>query len=495
MTISEPPPEASVETGFADDHRPPPPAGGLDRLTIYAAVWAVTSLFHLISFGVWVTEPVGIALFAATVTLLLNPRSATALCAAAAVNAVYIFLRSPNTANHILFDGVVNLTVVLVLLPKLLARGPLDRDDVFERLGLPLRAFLLVLYFFAVLHKLNRDFFDPDVTAAGELLRQLKERFAFVPTGEAVIFANAVFTIVIETAIPVCLFFKRTRPIGLLAGLAFHFVLALHPHQGLFSFTSMLFLLYLFFLPADFDRRLSSWAAASPIVLKGLTLFGLMRRRLVTLLVVGAVAGGLAAAAVLVSGVDLKSFRRLALVVGVIAWVPWGVAVVTAYIGVLKTVPETAPRPTPWRWRPVLLLPAFMTVFYLSPYFGFGTTRVLSMFSNLRTEGPEPNHLFIPQALRLTDGFQDDFTYVSETNDYRIDRHTKTGAPLPWFEFRRLAYEADRPFIATYERAGERHTVEAGPGDPLPFPRPHFLATKVLSFRPVDVTGPAKSRW
>ena len=130
-----------------------------------------------------------------------------------------------------------------------------------------------------------------------------------------------------------------------------------------------------------------------------------------------------------------------------------------------------------------------------APYFGLQTTRVLSMFSNLRTEGDRPNHLIVPASWKLA-GYQDDLAEIVSSTDPTLALVADDGVALPYFELRRRLSREDRPLQVRYRRQGEVHEVDTRPEtrsgtfEPVP-----WWQAKVLKFRPVDRQGPARCRW
>jgi hypothetical protein len=149
----------------------------------------------------------------------------------------------------------------------------------------------------------------------------------------------------------------------------------------------------------------------------------------------------------------------------------------------------------------LLLAPALILASSLSPYVGLKTVPTLSMFSNLRTEGERPNHLFMPARLKVF-GYQDDLVEVVEANHPAFERLQRQGLLLPWFEFNRQLHRVGaampprRPLVVRYVRGGEEHVVRREPGsdgsdlEPIPW---HL--DKLLRFRAIDKEGPNRARW
>ncbi len=114
------------------------------------------------------------------------------------------------------------------------------------------------------------------------------------------------------------------------------------------------------------------------------------------------------------------------------------------------------------------------------------------MFSNLRTEGPRPDHLLIPAGFKIA-GFEDDLVEVISSSDEDFQKLADGGLLLPYFEFRKEASQKKEPFTVEYIRGGQRIFLKKdGPQDTSVIkPVPWFLG-KLLRFRPVTKTGPMK---
>src|SRR5262249_33196526 len=140
------------------------------------------------------------------------------------------------------------------------------------------------------------------------------------------------------------------------------------------------------------------------------------------------------------------------------------------------------------QWRIIYVVPALVALNGLSPYLGLKTETSFSMFSNLRTEGKQPNHLFMPGWLKLT-SLQDDLVEVTASNNQVLQDYAKSQLLLPYFEFRRVCSEISGDFWVDYRRNDipihfERANIAST--DPALVDPPPWLLTKFLTFRPVD---------
>lgn len=79
----------------------------------------------------------------------------------------------------------------------------------------------------------------------------------------------------------------------------------------------------------------------------------------------------------------------------------------------------------------------------LSPYLGLKTESTFTMFSNLRTEGGNWNHLFIPASVGVF-GYQDQLVRITGSNDPALQDRTRDGTRLVRFELDRYLSVASR---------------------------------------------------
>jgi hypothetical protein len=475
-----------------DDHPARPGQPAAEAFTTFAVLWGVATLVHLFSFPS--TRPVNLVLTVTAILFLLRPASHALFAAVLGLDVLKVAVLAPFVPNHILFTAFVNLTVLAALArTRRRAGGPPGRAAAAYDLFAPaVRLEVLVLYVFAVLHKLNADYFNPDVSCGAKLASEMAARLSSHPLPGWVRVAAIWGSLAIEGAIPLLLWFRATRPVGFVLGLGFHFTLAFHPHLGIYSFSAMLLALYCLFVPAEVLAAVNGlwrrtvvyrwsqhrwWlaaatlAAAALLALAWLVLQGSLPRDV--LMQVLETAG---------LGLWLLTFTCFAtLLVLAVRARGWGGTSADSF------------RPT---WAPLLVLPALAFFNGFAPYLGLKTTTAYSMFSNLRTEGDRPNHLFLPRALRLAHyQDQDNLAEVVRSSDGRLQSYADQHLLLPYFEFRRLTSTTEGDFTVTYRRAGRTATLDTrrDPDSELRAPVPWLLG-KVLVFRGIDRDGPQQCR-
>ncbi|KAL7555737.1 hypothetical protein ACA910_005152 [Epithemia clementina (nom. ined.)] len=121
-----------------------------------------------------------------------------------------------------------------------------------------------------------------------------------------------------------------------------------------------------------------------------------------------------------------------------------GLLLVTAFVPVWYHYFRTnVPGPTfrlPKSWWN-RFVPALFIFFCMNNYLGLRTAGTVSMFSNLRTEGPRSNHFLLGSNPLKWFGYQDDWVYIVDADprvsgDYRYQLNADV--IVPWIQFCRL---------------------------------------------------------
>ncbi|MCO5169549.1 MAG: hypothetical protein M9894_24680 [Planctomycetes bacterium] len=466
------------------------------RFVLFSVAWSVYCLVHhALTYFSWLhlsgpELPMAAATLAAAVAVLLRPSSVPRLAALLGLWSSYELYMLPEVANHILLTLFIDLTVLLCL-PGLPRRDEAPGGPgaaLYRRFAPLVRVELLTLYLYAVLHKLNRDFFDPGASCGWELYAQMTEVLP-LPRWPALAQLTILGTLACEAAIPLLLLLRRTRAPGVCFAALFHLGLALHPNLYVASFTAMLFALFTLFLPVTFTARLVELWERSPA---RAWWRGAGRRVAARTagLVVGAGAVAAAPALAAMSKVQLVALvHHVGPWLGRVTFAVWMALWLTVVGRTLLARPHD--QETAWATiRPrhvgvALALPLLVLLNGLSPYLGLKTQSSFAMFSNLRTEGAVNNHLFMP-TVRLLD-HQDDLARVLGSSDAYLAWVAAERERLPLFEVRRLATHKvrQRDFWVEVEHRGQRLRY-ASPGlggDPLtPVP---WLVGKLLHYRPI----------
>jgi len=359
---------------------------------------------------------------------------------------------------------------------------------------------VVLMYFWAFIQKLNWDYLNPETSCAASLYARIAGYFG-LPTETWTLYGAIGGSLLLEVGIPVLLILPRFRYAGLVAAIAFHLWLSIHPAAGIFSYSALILACLYLFLPAAAMREMRGlWARqtkfieAIPRAGKWLRRWGVARL------------SGWAILTLFVTGTALETYLfykhgksaetlLFANRVGFYLWLAWGIWLGAGYLFGMFQVRDQAltlpnwPSATP-AWTGL----ALVALNGLCPWIGLKTQTSYSMYSNLRTEG-EGNHLF----LRRADWFpyQDDMVeIVSSEPDLLspdgkprgIQNFANTGMVMPYLELRRLVSEREGNFRIVYKRAGQlqppverMESVEAGDAylfQPLP-----WYEYKLLWFR------------
>ncbi len=453
----------------------------------FRCLWGVATLFHLAHSDLFTTRFLYVLLTLISVWIIFKPTIGLFLLLIS-LQLVDVYDVMPYTSNHWLFTAFVNITIIQALLYHVIKNKSfrVEESRWLETFAPVVRIELLLLYFYAVFHKLNSGFFTPASSCATDLLKA-QHLDAVIPLSPAFFAANAYFTLIIETAIPILLCFRRTRNWGVLIGVVFHFILAYSSYNAFFDFSSMVLALYALFINPHFfvalrdagrnlKRRLLSAGppAFSPVRL---------------LMLLGVWGGGLFAV--------LYITRRLFVPQSYYWYVFWTVYGLL-YIALLgwfmrtkanREVNQTAALSFGVPGAFFLLVPILVFLNGLSPYVGLKTENSFAMFSNLRTEGNVTNHYLVPTSFQVFD-FQKDVVEIVSSSDSLLQANAAENNIIVFFEFKHYVAK-ERPARVTYLRNGQRREfvlAAAAPDDELL--TKSSLLRKMMRFRPVRKTEP-----
>ncbi len=468
----------------------------MPRADAYAALarrgfqlfWTVYAFLHFpLTANLWLPWPwirhLALAAWLLSCWALARPSSLPRFAALAGVWVAADLVGLPFVPNHVLLTLFVNVTVLAALVEAAWRRrfrqGPASLETAAFAIFAPLaRAEFLVLYAWAFVHKLNHGYLDPATSCGWVFYREIANRLPLLPAGDSwsrpAIGAGLLF----EAALPLFLLFPRTRVATIAGGVAFHLLLSVHPDWLLDSFgCAALALLTLFVPPATLRAAAGSLAR----------LRGLARRAAPWI-----AKGILAVTAGLALGLGIERDPAVAGMVARwarIAWFAWAALgaslLITAAVGARSrgAHPGDSARSLllPPRWGLAALLPFMVLLNGASPYLGLKTETSFSMFSNLRTEAGEENHLLLPRL----DWFdlQDDVVEIGASNVPDLAPFAATGERVVWFEVRRaLDRRRDESLRVTYRREGP--WIEASSAEPIP-----LLLDRALVFRPLPPAG------
>jgi hypothetical protein len=473
---------ASAEIGLAGEKaaRSVADRRRFSTFAVLAAIAAIawqTDILNLSTGANWQSA----ATLAAFVVLIL-PASPAALLALAAIESGAIFRALPETNTNRLLQffvfGTLTVTGFYVLARHRFRR--FDRGEWLELFQPLLRLELLIVYVLAGWHKLNTGFFDAQNSCAVLMY----QRLGLPLSGDFMRWALIAGTVTSELGLPVLLTFRRTRNFGVWYGVAFHVALGV---DGAWSFSATMIALLFLFAPDAFCEaavkfvRRPRMAIAAAAVLSVVLFFAIRHIHFLAALLHGQ--------AFRITGPSMWKdlgywlFVCLSpLALAFYLWVRW------RRPDYFQTAVHCC-RPIP---RLLWILPALLVFDGLTPYLGLKTETAFAMYSNLRTEGEETNHLVWRHRLDLAD-YQRDLVRILGTNDEMLETQARSGVDVPFYVLRRriadLAHAGVKGVAVTYVRGGKTITQERAETIPELATMPSWLERKTLRFRSIDVEG------
>lgn len=460
------------------------PLTGARQFKVFSVLWGIAALFHMAHSSVFDTQLNLALLTLASFGAILRP----SLLSFVLLITLQIFdaaFRMPFTTNHWIFTAFVNLTIIHVLLFSV-ARNQdfnVDTGRFFKSFAPLVKIEVIILYFFAVFHKLNTGFFTPDTSCATYLL-QAQQIEHIIPMTENMYQINAFFTLAVELSIPLLLCFSRTRNLGVLVGLFFHCILSYSTYNAFYDFSSLMFATYFLFIsPAFTEKLFYGFTRVRVSIQKFFSRFSL--RKLIysgiALFLLLAVIYSLNHRLDTVKTVHLYFFWTLysVLFAGLFVW----------YILSTKNAqPEGAGDVQPTH-RALYIIPVLVFINGTIPYLGLKTENSYAMFSNLKTEGGTTNHFIIPATIQIFDYQKNVVEIISSTDPY-LQGLADQRLGLVLFEFRNYVNDR-RPERVDYKLNGvqaslskdDRATYAALGSNP-------YAMRKLMKFRPFALQGP-----
>jgi hypothetical protein len=471
-------------------------------LGLFSVLWALAAALHHLE-----AQPLeGLPIYPFSALLFLYPERIWAIAGFALAHTVLLWGDLPTAANHSVIALMVNVGLLIGCARALRRDAAHSRcRRLWESVRGPLQATVIVVYALALLHKLNSSFLDPHVSCATSQMAKMFALHGFTEPADVSAFAfNMHLTLIVETAIVVLLIWPRFAYLGVTVGLLFHTALG---WAQFFDFATVVFALYLFFLPWDAIQkdmsRIPSWAGSCFIacfaVLTGTSIY-------------------------------FHGFRANATIT---EWANWSFEAdsVICAAWTLMVWPILAPifiKGVVWRsdrrWTGVVMawvIPVAALLNGVTPYVGLKTVANYSMFSNLRTEGGRTNHFLVPAGRLFLAEYQNDLVriqfirgFVPERLPLRIQlmgarrwmrRNSRwlsevPGVRIPFAEVRRTLQLWEQTGFTRlsigYERGGQRFIAADASSDPELMRPLSFWERKLLAFRAIQDDGEeSRCRW
>jgi len=459
-----------------------------NTLILFASLWGVAALFHVLGPSGGAVEffdhpttlgLVHVLLAICAIWLLVRPAYKLPLILVAFIGLVAAWQEAPILGNHWLIVAFVNLALLLSAIVTS-RDGRINREK-FAEAFLPLARWCLVLfYLFAAFAKLNSAFFDTTVSCStyyfDETARSLGFSTSLVVGAGGVAHLLPFLTVMTEFSIPILLFGKRTRIVGVVLGLVFHSLIALDRLHLFVDFSSVLAAMFALFLPARFAMSVLSFlrGRGGHLLILWVTLTGVI-------LVTQWIGRGDFAYFVFSEGrLFIWYIFDVTILLGVVFWL-------VRYRGLVLERPFVLRGKGPiW----LAVVPALLILNGLLPYFELRTAYVYTMYSNLSIVAGKSNHFIVRSSIPLSSR-QADLVKIVASSDPGLSLYTTKGYLLPWDSFR--VYLAKHPEEAViYERGERRYLVGRASDYPELVTPPSLLAQKLFALRAVDGSDKAR---
>jgi hypothetical protein len=457
------------------------------RLRIFAWFWALAALMHM--FGTFTLSRVryqfdwlafvDLAIAVVAVIVLLRPRATAALIGLLLLCPISAWLGAPRVGNHWLLVAVIDLALVCSVIPMLWSRtrpllGRLHDD------GLPIaRLMFVVFYMIAAISKVNSSFLDPTVSCStlffGHLLESAGVRSIDPMVGSSWSYLVPILALAIELTTAVLLCFGRTRLIAAVMLITFHGVIAFDTLHQFADFAAVVAALAVLMLPDGafvWFRRV--WTDRRRQLL-------LLRSCVVAVVILLLVAQ-------LLDRAD-RHVRLFDLTRNLLWWAVWSGLLASVLVWIVVSRARRADVSMLPANRSLLLWPGVVALIGIGPYLGVRTATSWNMYSNLRTVDGSSNSYLLPVTAGLNDA-QIDAVRILGSSDPGLQAYVDSGFVLPWINLRDHT-STSRDAAITFERNGQRFTVEHTRSDPeLSRPVP-WWDSKVFAFRSYVPTGPS----
>lgn len=409
------------------------------NLRIFTVLWGIATLFHMAHSNLFTTKFSYVLLTLAALCAILKPSFNTLLMLITLQLCDFIF-HSPNVTNHWQFTAFVNLTLIQVVIYQIIKQRSLSINETsfFNTFAPIVRWEIIILYFFAVFHKLNSGFFTVETSCATSLL-EAQHIEGLIPLTPGLLKFNAYFVIIVESLIPLFLIFRKTRYVGVLVGMLFHCILSYSSYNPFYDFSSMILASYFLFI----DPAVATWIIQKKNVLltniKNFnTHFSISKFILIQFLFVTGIA------VVYIINKKLPGYRDFYLH---FFWTIYSLI----YFGVLlatmmsKTIiqKDLQERSSPLFTigsTSFILFPILVFLNGMCPYLGLNTEISFSMFSNLRTEGGITNHYIIPASFQFFD-FQKYPVEIISSSDETLQQMAREEKQMVLFELKNFVNE------------------------------------------------------
>ena len=473
--------------------------------------------------------------------------------------AYFLIFRFPDVANHVNLLIYLNIALIVGgIYSYFIDRDFSEQDERYFAMMLPiLRSALILVYFIAGFHKLNRDFFNPQVSCASvfflRIVSVIKTDFLSLPILFWLIFILLLYfwhllssnlsilgnnkyldfilfmaigplaweilvlfkanTSFLLSLIPLISFLTAIVVVawemlgGLLLAVAkfqlpilvfsliMHFILA---PIGFVDFGALALALLLTFIPQNYYQLLINNIC--------LNIFNFKINRVHIYFLLNTLGG-------IIAGISYHIYYlpNLKIITGFLFNLS---AIIFIYPLISVIFLPFTQRPT-WIGVSVfnskmpkfmLFFPLLLVIFGFSSYLGLGTAGNFSMFSNLKTEGIKSNHLLLSQNPLKLFNYQEDTVEIyiafKEKNNRRfninLNNRPLQGHSLPLVEFKKIIYKwtkTNQKVSMIFKYKDKVYQNRDIINDPVWKTTQQNWEMKLMNFRLISPVEPNECRW
>jgi len=469
-----------------------PPSSTPSHATVFVWLFAVSAIWHYTSAGTdiidyWFTYDPQVTplVFLSIVTAFIAacyPTKTWAVMTMCVGQLVALFLRFPFVADHLVMELFLNLSILFSFLYLAASKRSLSVsvDEMFAIFSPIGRWLLLIMYFYGTFHKFNPGFMSMESSCAVPFIAGFPVLRDLL--GSGLLEYTAIYgTLILESLAMFLLLSSRTKYLGMLLGMSFHFIIGISGYGTLAHFSAFALALHTLFLPSSFGQRVYNEPLV-PRFLRSATSFRVATVLFITLQVVLAL--------------HLAITRQGYLVNSLFA------VFAVAMMFLVFKYGQMRKQDAPYRLKSPLfalnILPIWFFVHCFSPYIGLGTGGTIAMFSGLRTEGGVSNHYLIRKPIDLFH-YQDKIIYIEEATNPSLQEISDGNQGIVMFDFQRHFTSREQLALpVTLNIGGTRYELN-DPDSTAAFVNEHFttqswLERKYMSFRIVDDVRPKQCR-
>ena len=463
-----------------------------DHATLFIWIFAISSIWHYASSSTEISRywlqydplvtPLIFLSIATAFVAAIFPNKTWALITFSLGQLIAIGLRFPYVADHLVMELFLNLSIVASFCYLAIAQKTLrvSTSQIFELFSPVGRWLLIIMYFFGTFHKINPGFMSLESSCAVPFVAGFPLPEALLAQ-EWVQWAAIYGTLIAELVAMLLLLSARTKYVGMLLGMSFHFVIGISEFGTMAHFSAFAMALHTLFLPSSFGDRVAGNAFV-PQFMKNADTFKIFTIALIVLQIA--------------FGLHLGFTRQGYLVNSLYA--VFGLTLLYLVFSHGQMRSDDAP----YRLKSSLIVLNIISVWFflhcMSPYIGLGTGGATAMFSGLRTEGGISNHFIIREPIRLF-SYQDDIVYIEEAQNASLIAAKEDGQGIVLFDFQRHFVSWEQLILPLSLRVNEISYVI----DDLEsfqrfanerFSKQSWLEQKYMSFRLVDQPRPNRCR-